>query len=195
MAILAGLQPERVFHWFEELCRIPHGSGNTKAISDYLVRFARDRGLAVRQDEWNNVVIKKPASAGYEAAAPVLLQGHMDMVCEKEPDCKKDMAAEGLELAVEGDTVYAKCTTLGGDDGIAVAMILALLESGALPHPALEAVLTVDEETGMIGAAAIDLSDLRGRLLINLDSEAEGVFTVGCAGGNRTVCRLPAQPL
>ena len=193
MAILAGLQPERVFHWFEELCRIPHGSGNTKAISDYLVRFARDRGLAVRQDEWNNVVIKKPASAGYEAAAPVLLQGHMDMVCEKEPDCKKDMAAEGLELVVEGDTVYAKCTTLGGDDGIAVAMILALLESGALPHPALEAVLTVDEETGMIGAAAIDLSDLRGRLLINLDSEVEGVFTAGCAGGATAVIDIPVK--
>lgn len=193
MAVLTGLQPERVFHWFEELCRIPHGSGNTKAISDYLVRFARDRGLAVRQDEWNNVVIKKPASAGYEAAAPVLLQGHMDMVCEKEADCHKDMAAEGLELAVEGDTVYAKGTTLGGDDGIAVAMILALLESDALPHPALEAVLTVDEETGMLGAAAIDLSDLRSRLLINLDSEVEGVFTAGCAGGATAVIDVPVK--
>ena len=193
MAVLEGLEPRGVLHWFEELCRIPHGSGNTKAISDYLVRFARDRGLAVRQDEWNNVVIKKPASAGYEAAAPVLLQGHMDMVCEKEPDCKKDMAAEGLELAVEGDTVYAKGTTLGGDDGIAVAMILALLESDVLPHPALEAVLTVDEETGMIGAAAIDLSDLRGRLLINLDSEVEGVFTAGCAGGATAVIDIPVK--
>lgn len=193
MAVLEGLEPRGVLHWFEELCRIPHGSGNTKAISDYLVRFARDRGLAVRQDEWNNVVIKKPASAGYEAAAPVLLQGHMDMVCEKEADCKKDMAAEGLELAVEGDTVYAKGTTLGGDDGIAVAMILALLESDALPHPALEAVLTVDEETGMIGAAAIDLSDLRGRLLINLDSEVEGVFTAGCAGGATAGIDIPVK--
>lgn len=193
MAILAGLQPERVFHWFEELCRIPHGSGNTKAISDYLVRFARDRGLAVRQDEWNNVVIKKPASAGYEAAAPVLLQGHMDMVCEKEPDCKKDMAAEGLELAVEGDTVYAKGTTLGGDDGIAVAMALAILDDPVLPHPRLEVLLTADEEIGMLGAEGLDASDLQGRQLLNLDSESEGIFTVGCAGGNRTHCILPLR--
>ena len=152
MGVLSGLEPNRVFHWFEEICRIPHGSGSTKAISDYLVRFARDRGLDVRQDELNNVIIRKPASSGYEAAPAVMLQGHMDMVCEKEPGCGKNMDAEGLDLVVDSDTVYAKGTTLGGDDGIAVAMILALLESKDLPHPLLEAVLTVDEETGMTGA-------------------------------------------
>ena len=193
MGVLSGLEPNRVFHWFEEICRIPHGSGSTKAISDYLVRFARDRGLDVRQDELNNVIIRKPASSGYEAAPAVMLQGHMDMVCEKEPGCGKNMDAEGLDLVVDRDTVYAKGTTLGGDDGIAVAMILALLESKDLPHPLLEAVLTVDEETGMTGASAVDLSDLQSRLLINLDSEVEGVFTAGCAGGARAEISIPVK--
>ena len=193
MGVLSGLEPNRVFHWFEEICRIPHGSGSTKAISDYLVRFARDRGLDVRQDELNNVIIRKPASSGYEAAPAVMLQGHMDMVCEKEPGCGKNMDAEGLDLVVDSDTVYAKGTTLGGDDGIAVAMILALLESKDLPHPLLEAVLTVDEETGMTGASAVDLSDLQSRLLINLDSEVEGVFTAGCAGGARAEISIPVK--
>lgn len=193
MAVLGGLEPQRVFYWFEEICRIPHGSGNTKALSDYLTAFARGRGLAVRQDALGNVIIKKPAAAGYETAPSVLLQGHMDMVCEKEPGCEKNMDTQGLDLAVDGDTVYAMGTTLGGDDGIAVAMILALLESEELPHPPLEAVLTVDEETGMTGAAGIDLSDLSSRLLINLDSEVEGVFTAGCAGGAMACISVPVN--
>ena len=193
MAVLGGLEPQRVFHWFEEICRIPHGSGHTKALSDYLVSFAEKRGLAVRQDALGNVIMKKPATPGYESAPAVLLQGHMDMVCEKEPGCEKDMDTQGLDLAVDGDTVYAVGTTLGADDGIAVAMILALLESEELPHPALEAVLTVDEETGMTGASGIDVSDLRSRLLINLDSEVEGIFTAGCAGGAMSRISLPVK--
>ena len=193
MAVLEGLEPRSVFHWFEELCRIPHGSGNTRALSDYLAEFGRCRGLETRQDALGNVILLKPGTPGYENAPAVMLQGHMDMVCEKDPDCPVDMAAEGLDLAVEGDTVYARGTTLGADDGIAVAMILALLDSRGLPHPPLEAVLTVDEETGMLGASAIDLSGLRSRLLINLDSEVEGVFTVGCAGGARAEIAVPVK--
>ncbi len=193
MAVLEELEPRRVFHWFEALCRIPHGSGNTRALSDYLTQFGRDRGLAVRQDALGNVIICKPGTPGYENAPAVMLQGHMDMVCEKDPDCPKDMAHEGLDLAVDGDTVYAKGTTLGADDGIAVAMILALLESTDLPHPPLEAVLTVDEEVGMLGASGIDLRGLQSRLLINLDSEDEGVFTAGCAGGARADITVPVK--
>lgn len=193
MAVLDGLQPQHVFYWFEELCRIPHGSGNTQALSDYLTAFGRSRGLAVRQDALGNVILSKPGTPGYENAPAVLLQGHMDMVCEKEPGCTRDMDTEGLTLVVDGDTVYAKGTTLGGDDGIAVAMILALLESENLPHPPLEAVITVDEEIGMLGASGIDLTGLESRLLINLDSEVEGVFTAGCAGGAVAEISIPVK--
>ena len=194
MAVLEHLEPKGVFHFFEELCAIPHGSGNTKAASDWLMDIARQRGLEAYQDGLNNVVIIREATAGYEQAEPVILQGHMDMVCAKAPDCAKDMDREGLDLAVEGDTIYAKGTTLGGDDGIAVAMALALLDAEDLPHPRLEAVFTVDEETGMLGAVGMeDVSMLRGRRLLNLDSEEEGVFTVSCAGGNRTKCTLPIR--
>ena len=193
MAVLEHLEPKNVFHFFEEICAIPHGSGNTKRISDYLVSFAVQRGLEHYQDGLNNVIIIKPAAPGYEQSAPVILQGHMDMVCEKAPDCGKDMEREGLELAVEGDTVLAKGTTLGGDDGIAVAMMLAALDDGAMEHPRLECVFTVDEETGMDGAVGLDVSPLQGKRLLNLDSEDEGVFTVSCAGGNRTHCVLPVK--
>lgn len=191
MAVLAHLEPKCVFQFFEELCAIPHGSSNTKKISDWLMAFAKERNLEAWQDELNNVVIVKEATPGYEAAETVILQGHMDMVCEKTADCIKDMDQEGLDLAVEGDTVYAIGTTLGGDDGIAVAMALAILDAKDLPHPRLEAVFTVDEEIGMLGAAGLDCSRLQGRRLLNLDSEEEGVFTVSCAGGNVTCCTLP----
>lgn len=193
MPVLDHLEPKNVFHFFEELCTIPHGSGNTKAISDWCVDFAKVRGLEYHQDSWNNVIIIKEASDGYETAEPVILQGHLDMVCEKALDCEKDMAREGLDLAVEGDTVYAKGTTLGGDDGIAVAMALAVLDDDSLPHPRVEAVFTVDEEIGMLGATALDVSPLRGRMLLNLDSEDEGIFTVSCAGGCMTRCVLPVR--
>jgi dipeptidase D len=193
MAVLDHLEPKGVFRFFEELCSMPHGSGNTKTVSDWLVSFAKERGLEHYQDELNNVIIIKEGTPGYESAEPVILQGHMDMVCEQAPDCFKNMAREGLDLAVEGDTVLAKGTTLGGDDGIAVAMMLAALDDPDLPHPRLECVFTVDEETGMEGAMGLDVSMLKGRRLLNLDSEAEGIFTVSCAGGNMTTCTVPVK--
>lgn len=191
MGVLSGLEPKRVFEIFEELCAIPHGSGNTKAISDWCVDFGKKLGLEWYQDVANNVILIAPATPGYEDAPAVILQGHLDMVCEKEADCAKNMDTEGLNLFVDGDLVGAKGTTLGGDDGIAVAMALAALEDPTLRHPRLEAVLTVDEEVGMLGAAVLDVSPLKGRTMLNIDSEAEGVFTVGCAGGCRVSCRLP----
>ena len=193
MAVLSGLAPKEVFAYFEKLCSVPHGSGNTKQISDLCVGFARELGLRYRQDAANNIIIWKDASPGHEGAEPVILQGHMDMVCAKEEGCAKDMTAEGLDLATDGEWVWAKGTSLGGDNCIAVAMILALLADDTLEHPPLEAVFTVDEEIGMDGAFALDCSDLRGRQLLNLDSEEEGVFTVSCAGGVRADCLLPGQ--
>lgn len=191
MPILEHLQPQAVFAHFEQLCAIPHGSGNTKAISDYLVRFAAARGLRHIQDAHNNVIIFCPGTPGYETAAPVILQGHMDMVCETAPDCTKDLTREGLDLFIDSDTIGARGTTLGGDDGIAVAMALAILDADDIPHPPLEVVLTVDEETGMLGADALDASVLQGRTMLNIDSEDEGILTVSCAGGNVSVCTLP----
>ena len=190
---LAGLAPEAVFAYFEKLCSIPHGSGNTKAISDYLVSFAQEQGLRYVQDQTNNVIIFADATPGYEDRPAVIIQGHMDMVCEKDEDCAIDMDKDGLDVTHDGNYVFAKGTTLGGDDGIAVAYALALLADKSIPHPALEVVITVDEETGMFGAADIDLSMLQGRTLINIDSEDEGVFTVSCAGGARGTIRLPVE--
>jgi len=193
MAVLSELEPKRVFDYFEKLCSVPHGSHNTKRISDLCVAFAQELGLKYRQDEANNVVIWKDAAPGYEKAVPVILQGHIDMVCVKTEDCPKDMAEEGLDLATDGEWVWADKTSLGGDNGIAVAMILAILADKSLPHPPLEAVFTVDEEVGMDGAFALDCSDLKGKKLVNLDSEEEGVFTVSCAGGLRLDCFLAGE--
>lgn len=193
MAVLSGLEPQKVFEYFEKLCAVPHGSHNTKQISDLCVSFAQELGLKYRQDEVNNVVIWKEATPGYETATPVILQGHLDMVCVKTEDCAKDMAREGLDLVTDGAWVWADKTSLGGDNGIAVAMILAILADDDLPHPPLEAVFTVDEEVGMDGAFALDCSDLRGKKLVNLDSEEEGVFTVSCAGGMRLDCYLAGE--
>ena len=190
MAALFALKPEKVFYYFEKLCSVPHGSGNTKQISDLCAGFARELGLRYRQDEVNNLVIWKDGSRGYENAAPIILQGHIDMVCAKTEDCAKDMARDGLDVRTDGEWVWADKTSLGGDNGIAVAMILAILSDETLPHPPIEAVFTVDEEVGMDGAFALDCSDLKGRALLNLDSEEEGVFTVSCAGGVRLDCAL-----
>lgn len=190
---LAGLEPAAVFGFFEEICAIPHGSRNTKAISDYLVRFAQARDLRYIQDESNNVIIFQDGTCGYEDHAPVILQGHMDMVCEKDADCPLDMAVDGLDVTHDGTCVYAKGTTLGGDDGIAVAYALALLDDTTIPHPPLEVIITVDEEIGMLGADTIDLSQIRGRTLINIDSEDEGIFTVSCAGGCTATINLPEE--
>jgi len=192
MAVLSGLKPERVFYYFEKLCAVPHGSGNTKEISDLCVGFARELGLKYRQEACNNLIIWKDGSCGYENAAPVILQGHIDMVCAKTEDCAKDMTRDGLDVRTDGEWVWADKTSLGGDNGIAVAMILAILSDETLPHPPIEAVFTVDEEVGMDGAFALDCSDLKGRKLLNLDSEEEGVFTVSCAGGVRLDCAFSA---
>ena len=188
---LENLEPAGVFSCFESLCAIPHGSGNTKTISDYLVKFARDLGYACIQDSLNNVIIFAPATAGYEDRPAVIIQGHMDMVCEKDADCPIDMEKEGLDVTHDGTFVYARGTTLGGNDGIAVAYAMAILQDKTIPHPALEIVITVDEETGMDGAVGIDLSMLKGKKLLNIDSEDEGILTVSCAGGLKTTLSLP----
>ncbi|MBD5534009.1 MAG: aminoacyl-histidine dipeptidase [Lachnospiraceae bacterium] len=193
MGVLTGLYPQRVFDYFEELTRIPRGSGNEKAVSDYLVSFAKEHDLFYVQDTANNVIIIKEASAGYETEEPIIMQGHMDMVAVKDADCPLSLEHDALALAVEGDTIYAKGTSLGGDDGIALAYALAILEDETLCHPRLEAVFTTDEEVGMNGAAAIDLSVLKGRRLLNIDSEEEGILTVGCAGGVRVHSVIPVK--
>ena len=190
---LAGLQPASVFKYFEEICAIPHGSRNTKLISDYLVGFAKDHGLRYFQDEANNVVIFQDGTCGYEDHDPVIIQGHMDMVCEKDADCPINMETEGLDVTHDSQYIYAKGTTLGGDDGIAIAFALALMDDTTIPHPPLEVIITVDEEIGMLGAAVIDLHELKGRTLINIDSEEEGVFTVSCAGGATATLSLDCE--
>ena len=174
MRALENCEPKRVFYYFEEICKIPHGSGNTKAISDYLTGFAKEQGLDYIQDDMNNVVIFKPATPGYEDAPAVIIQGHMDIVYEKRPDVEHDFTKDPLNISVKDGYVTANGTTLGGDNGIAVAYGLALLESKDLAHPALEVLITVDEEIGLLGARDFDCSVLKGKRLINLDSEAEG---------------------
>lgn len=191
MAILTGLQPSGVFEMFEQLCAIPHGSRNTKAISDFCVAFAQEHELDYRRDDHNNVILFAPATLGMEQARPIMLQGHLDMVCEKEPDCSIDMQKDGLQLKTDGEWIWADGTTLGGDDGIAIAYALAILADSGIPHPPLEVVLTTDEEIGMLGAAAIDLSKNQARRMLNIDSEEEGVLLAGCAGGATVCCHIP----
>lgn len=191
MGVLGELEPKQVFRFFEEICAIPHGSGNVDRLSDYLVSFAEERGLFCRQDEMKNVIISKDATPGYEKQVGIILQGHMDMVAVKKPDCGIDMKTEGLKPAVDGDYIYAENTSLGGDDGIAIAYALAILDDDSIPHPHLDVVITVDEEVGMDGAKALDLSDVKGTRLLNLDSEDEGYFLAGCAGGASVKHFLP----
>ncbi|MDO4169077.1 MAG: aminoacyl-histidine dipeptidase [Lachnospiraceae bacterium] len=191
MGVLSNLEPNNVFKFFEDICSIPHGSTNVKQISDYLVRFAKERNLKCRQDEKYNVIIWKDGSKGYENSPAVILQGHMDMVAVKVDGCDKDMAKEGLDLEINGDLISAKDTSLGGDNGIAVAYALAILDSDEIAHPPIEAIFTVDEEIGMLGADFIDVSDLKGRIFLNMDSEDEGIFTVSCAGGASAICSIP----
>ncbi len=185
--------PEAVFRYFSELASIPHGSGHTELIREWALDTAKRLNLDAYADETGNVVIRKPASPGYESHPRVILQGHMDMVCAKLPDCNKDMETEGLDLIWGEEFLTADGTTLGGDDGIAIAYAFAILESDTIPHPPLTAVFTVDEETGMDGAAAISPDALEGTYLINIDSEDEGIFTVGCAGGVRSHLCYPVQ--
>ena len=184
MRVLEQLQPYEVFKYFEDITQIPRGSGNEKAISDYLVKFAKDLNLEVIQDEANNIIIRKPASKGYENSKGVIIQGHMDMVCEKNKGTEHDFEKDPLKLRIVGDNIYATGTTLGADNGIAVAYGMAIL-AGDYEHPALELLVTTDEEVGMSGAIALDGKNIKGRTLLNVDSEVEGEFLVSCAGGAR----------
>lgn len=187
------MQPERVFYYFEEISKIPRGSGNTKQVSDYCVEWAKEQGLKHIQDEKNNVIIFKDGTAGREKEEPIILQGHLDMVCEKNMDCDHDFTKDGIKLIVEGDMIRADRTTLGGDDGIAIAYAMAILESSELSHPPIEAVFTVDEEIGLLGAADLDTSVLKGKRMLNIDSEEEGVLLTSCAGGVSCDCRIPMK--
>ena len=186
-------QPEAVFRYFAELSAIPHGSGNTEKIRQWILDTAVRLHLDAKADAAGNVIIRKDASADYEKHPRVILQGHMDMVCAKLPDCPKNMDTEGLSLVWNDEYLSADGTTLGGDDGIALAYAFALLEADDIPHPPLTVIFTVDEETGMDGATALSPAALDGQYLINLDSEEEGIFTVGCAGGVRVHARYPAE--
>lgn len=186
-------QPESVFRYFSELAAIPHGSGNTEGIRQWALQTAERLSLSAYADSVGNVIIHKDATVGYTDHPRVILQGHLDMVCAKLPDCKKDMATEGITLVWDKDYLSADGTTLGGDDGIAIAYAFALLEANNIPHPPLTVIFTVDEETGMEGATGLTSEALDGQYLINLDSEEEGIFTVGCAGGVRTHLKFPVQ--
>lgn len=188
---IADLQPKKVFEFFSEIAAIPHGSGNTEALAEYCLDFARGRGLDAYKDNGGNVMIFKNGTDGYENSESIILQGHLDMVCEKDENCTVDMEKEGLRLCTDGKTVWADGTTLGGDDGIALAYILTILDSDNIPHPPIEALFTRDEETGMNGAFGLEASRLRSKRMINIDSEDEGIMTVGCAGGVRAYSTLP----
>lgn len=193
MGVLTGLKPEPVFRYFEEICGIPHISHHEKQLSDYCVTFARERGLFCVQDDMGNVMITAEATPGYEEEEPIMIQGHLDMVGDKTPECSLDLEKEPIKLLVDGDYIWAEGTTLGGDDGIAVAYALAILDAKDIPHPRLEVVFTVCEEVGLLGASAMDVSSCRARRVLNIDSEVEGILTVGCAGGIRTQCRIPVH--
>lgn len=193
MKKLENLKPERVFKYFEEITKIPRDSGNMEKISIYCMDFAKEKSLKAIRDDANNVIIYKPASRGYEACEPVILQGHLDMVCQKDTDREIDFEKDGLDIYVDGDYIKARGTTLGADNGIAVAMMLAILESEDIAHPPIEAVFTTDEEIGMVGARKLDMSLLKGKRMINLDTEEIDTFTVSCAGGSDFRLTVPTK--
>lgn len=194
-SVLNNLSPNKVFQYFEDICDIPHGSRNTKAISDYCVDFAKEHNLKYLQDDSNNIIIFKNASAGYEDHDTIILQGHLDMVNEKTADSTHDFEKDGLNLMIDGDYIHCKDTTLGGDDGIAIAYALAILDDNSLCHPPIEAVFTVDEEIGLLGANSLDVTPLKGNYLLNIDSEEEGIFLAGCAGGVTAVINFPVNQI
>ncbi len=193
MDVFKGLKPEKVFEYFEEICKIPHGSKNTKKLSDYIRKFAEDRSLKVIQEPCGNLIIYKPGTSGYEKSSPVCLQGHIDMVCEKNSDSRHNFKKDPLPIAVMDDEVFSRNTTLGADDGIAVAMAMAILDSDDIPHPPLEVMLTVDEEIGLEGAKHLNYTCIKSRRIINLDSEDEGILYVSSAGGLRGSIELPVE--
>ena len=193
MSVTNGLQPQKVFEYFEKLAAIPRGSGDMDKIARFLTDFAKNHGLRSIRDGANNVIIFKDGTAGYENSDAVILQGHTDMVCQKTDDCTIDFEKDGLKLYTDGDFLKAEGTTLGADNGIAAAMILAILEDDGLSHPPIEAVFTSDEEIGMVGALALDTAPLNGKMLINVDSEDEDILTVSCAGGSDVKITAPLK--
>lgn len=192
MRVLEGLKPEKVFYYFEEISKIPRDSGREMQISNYLLNLAKSKGWEVIQDEHLNIIIRKPATKGYEDAPTVMLQGHMDMVCEKNEGVDHDFSKDPIKLRVIDGHIYGTDTTLGADNGIAVAMALSVLDSD-LEHPSLEVLITTDEEKGMTGAANLDGSLFKSKYLLNIDSEEEGVFTSGCAGGSEIDFKIPLR--
>lgn len=193
MSILSGYDKENVFYFFEEICKIPHGSGNEKKISDYILNFGKERNLNCRQDELFNVVIKKEGTKGYENKSPIIFQSHIDMVCQKDSDVEHDFLNDGINIVVDGDFITANGTTLGADNGIGVAYMMALLDSKNIAHPPLEMIFTTEEETGLCGAIGLDVSDIKGKQLINLDTEEWGVLMAGCSGGQRVQINIPIE--
>ena len=193
MNVLDHLGCDKVFYYFEAICDIPHGSFHEKELSDYIVAFAKERGLYCRQDARHNVVVKKPGTAGFEKSPALIIQGHIDMVCEKNADTEHDFLTEPLKLYIDGDDIKARGTTLGADNGIAVAYMLALLDAENMEHPPLECVFTVEEEIGMGGATDLDAFDLEGKRFLNMDTEEEGYLMVSCCGGRRMRMYLPAE--
>ena len=193
--VLKALQPQKVFEYFEIISSIPRESGNEKAISDYMVKFAKDLGLEVHQDEAYNIYIKKPATKGYENVPAVILQGHLDMVCEKNKDTQHDFKTEGLKLYIDGDWIGAEGTTLGADNGVAIAYQMAILADNTLKHPAIECLMTTDEERGMTGVSNLHPEYLQGKILLNLDTEVEGEFLVSCAGGAKAYLTMPYETI
>lgn len=191
MNILSHLKPKAVFKYFEEICNIPHGSENSDKISEYCVNFAKEHNLEFIKDNANNIIIYKNGSKGYENSKPVILQGHLDMVCQKTEDSNINFETDGLEIYVDGDFIKAKGSTLGADNGIAVAMIMSILADNNLAHPPIEAVFTTDEEIGMIGASQLNTSLLKSKKMINLDAEEGNILTVSCAGGSDFKFILP----
>lgn len=182
-----------ILKWFEEISKIPRCSKNEEAICSWLVNWGKENGFEVKTDKVNNVLIKVPGSKGYEKSTAVILQGHVDMVCEKTPDSNHDFSKDPIKFVYDGDWLTADRTTLGADNGIAVAMAMTAALDKDIPHPPLELLFTVDEETGLTGASSLEPGFLEGKFLINIDSEDEGVFTVGCAGGINTNLSLPVE--
>lgn len=190
---ITGYKPEKLFHFFEEISAIPRGSGNEKGISDYLVKFAKDRNLWVHQDEAYNVIIKKEGSEGAKDKEPVMLQGHIDMVCDKLAGVEHDFEKDGIDLVVKDGVLSANGTTLGADNGVAVALMMMVLDDDDIKHPPVECVFTTEEEVGLNGAQALDKSLITARTMINMDSEDEGVATISCAGGLRIQFTRPVK--
>ncbi len=193
MDILEGLEPKPVFRHFEKICAIPHGSGNEQALGDYICQFAMENGLCHIRDAWGNILLVAEASPGYEEEDTLILQGHMDMVTVQDADAHYDLKHDPIPVQYDAkdNMIFAKGTSLGADDGIAIACALAVLEDKTIPHPRLEVAFTVSEETGMEGAMHCNVSDLKGHRMINLDNEEEGIFIISCAGGMRADFCLP----